>query len=72
MSISIRLDEIAIGITIGMWNNLKKRLVKQSFEKIVHLEEEKVALGQEECRLWEQLSSLHPELDKSCEKSTYF
>jgi kinesin family protein 15 len=46
--------------------------LKQSSERIIHLEEEKMALGQEESRLQERLSSLLLELDQSCERSAYF
>lgn len=46
--------------------------LKQSSERIIHLEEEKMALGQEESKLQERLSSLLLELDQSCERSAYF
>ena len=46
--------------------------LKQSSERIIHLEEEKMALGREESRLQERSSSLLLELDQSCERSAYF
>lgn len=46
--------------------------MKQTSEKIIQLEEEKMTLVQEGSRLQEQLSSLLLELDHSCERSASF
>lgn len=46
--------------------------MKQTSEKIIQLEEEKMTLVQEGSRLEEQLSSLLLELDHSCERSASF
>ena len=46
--------------------------MKKSFEIIIHLEEEKIALGLEGSIIHERLSSLLLELDQNCERSGYF